>query len=98
MTVWLVSRHPGAVEWARRQGLAIDRLVAHLDLGEVRAGDTVIGTLPVHLAGQVCAAGARYLHLSLDLSPAHRGRELDADDLERCNARLEEYHVQRAGD
>ena len=73
----------------------MDRRVAHLDVSEVRPGDTVIGTLPVHLAAEVCARGARYLHLSLDLPPGLRGSELSADDMEACKARLEEYEVRR---
>ncbi|PJC04222.1 MAG: CRISPR-associated protein Csx16, partial [Gallionellales bacterium CG_4_9_14_0_8_um_filter_55_61] len=59
MTVWFVSRHPGAVDWAKTQGIAVDRWVAHLVLSEIEACDTVIGTLPVQLAAQVCAKGAR---------------------------------------
>jgi CRISPR-associated protein Csx16 len=58
MTTFFVSRHPGASAWAACQGLAVDRLVAHLDPAEVGAGDTVIGTLPVNLAAAVCGKGA----------------------------------------
>ena len=93
MTVWFVSRHPGAAEWARRRGLVVDRQVAHLDPYTVEAGDTVIGTLPVHLAASVCARGARYMNLSLDLPVEARGRELSAGELERYGARLEAYLV-----
>jgi CRISPR-associated protein Csx16 len=93
-TIWFVSRHPGAVEWAARRGLTVDRQIAHLETGEVKPGDTVIGTLPVNLAAEVCRRGARYLNLSLDL-PAHaRGRELTADDLERFGATLEPFVVE----
>lgn len=93
MTTWFITRHPGAVDWARRQGLAVDRQLAHLDPAIVEAGDTVIGTLPVHLAACVCERGARYLNLSLDLPAEARGRELSADELERFEARLEPYQV-----
>ncbi len=93
MTVWFVSRHSGAIEWAAQQGLRVDQQVGHLDLGQVQAGDTVIGTLPVNLAAAVCNQGAHFLNLSLDL-PAHwRGRELSADDMRQCNARLEGFHI-----
>lgn len=95
MTTWLVTRHPGAVEWAARQGIAVDRQVAHLDVREVAAGDTVIGTLPVNLAARVCARGARFLNLSIDVPPQARGRELTADELERYGARVEKYRVER---
>jgi CRISPR-associated protein Csx16 len=97
MTTFFVSRHPGAAAWARQQGLVVDRAAAHLDPAEVQAGDVVIGTLPVNLAAEVCARGGRYLHLSLDLPAAWRGRELGADDMRACGARIEEYRVQRVG-
>ncbi|WP_019627863.1 CRISPR-associated protein Csx16 [Thioalkalivibrio sp. AKL10] len=90
---YFVTRHPGAVEWARRQGLAVDESLAHLNPEILQPGDRVLGTLPVHLAAQVCERGARYLHLSLDLPAEARGRELSADELEACGVRLEEYRV-----
>jgi len=95
VAVYFVSRHPGAVEWARRQGLVVDHLVEHLDVAQVSKGDTVVGTLPVNLVARVCEAGARYLHLSLALPPALRGQELDADQLEALGTRLEAYEVRR---
>ncbi|WP_421621543.1 CRISPR-associated protein Csx16 [Alkalilimnicola ehrlichii] len=95
MTTWFVTRHTGAAEWARRQGLPVDRLIDHLEPEALAPGDTVIGTLPVHLAAAVCARGARYLHLSLDLPSELRGHELTADDMERAGARLESYQVKR---
>lgn len=97
MTTWFVSRHPGAVEWARRKDLPVDRYVAHLPEANVESGDTVIGSLPVNLAAAIYARGARYLHLSLKL-PAHlRGQELSADQLDELCARLQEYRVENAG-
>ena len=59
------------------------------------SGDVVIGTLPIHIAAEVHARGARYMHLSLDLPPALRGRELSAEQMNRARARLEEYRVVR---
>lgn len=94
MTTWLITRHPGAVEWAARQGLRVDHRISHLDPANIGPGDVVIGTLPVHLAAQVCAHGARFLNLSLDLPSEVRGRELSADELEAYGARLEEYRVE----
>lgn len=97
VTVYFVSRHAGAAEWFARQGLAVDRTVAHLDVNAIGAGDVVIGSLPVNLAAQICARGARYWHLSLALPPESRGRELSADDMARLGARLQEFQVTACG-
>ena len=96
MTTWFISRHPGARRWVEEEGFAIDRMVDHLDPAEVLPGDRVLGTLPVHLAAAVCTRGGRYFHLSLELPPEYRGRELGAEDLRRLGARLEEFRVVRA--
>jgi CRISPR-associated protein Csx16 len=93
MTTLLITRHPGAIEWAARRHLAVDRQLDHLDPADIQPGDTVIGVLPVNLAATVCSRGGRFFSLSLDLPPELRGRELTADQLEACGARLEEYHV-----
>jgi CRISPR-associated protein Csx16 len=93
MTTWFVSRHPGALDWARQQGLAVDRWVPHLEPADVQPGDTVAGTLPVQLAAEVCARGARYLHLRVDLPADARGRELQAHELQAYGARLEDYVI-----
>ena len=95
MTTRFITRHPGAIEWAARQGVSVDRQIAHLDPDDIQPGDIVIGTLPVQLAAQVCARGGRFYNLSLDIPPEARGRELSADDLERYGARLEEYLINK---
>jgi len=97
MTTWFVTRHPGAVEWAQRKGLQIDRHVAHLDPASIAPGDTVIGVLPVNLAARVCERGARYFNLSLDLPAEARGRELSAEELEAYGAQIEGYEVRPEG-
>lgn len=94
MTAYFVSRHPGAVDWAQRRGIAATR-IAHLAPSSIEAGDIVMGTLPVHLACEVCARGARYLHLELDLPADARGRDLSADDMERFGAHLTEFEITR---
>ncbi|MBL3529551.1 MAG: CRISPR-associated protein Csx16 [gamma proteobacterium endosymbiont of Lamellibrachia anaximandri] len=93
MVTWFVTRHPGAVEWAKRQGLEVDKQTAHLDTAEIGAGDQVIGSLPVHLAAEVCASGARYLHLQIELPAELRGIELTAEQMEQCGAELKPYRV-----
>jgi CRISPR-associated protein Csx16 len=93
MTTWFVSRHPGALDWMRRHGFPFDRHVPHLTMEDIRAGDTVIGSLPVNLAAEVCARGATYRHLSLRLDAADRGRELSADELGEYGATLATYEI-----
>ena len=88
-----VTRHAGAREWARRQGFAVDEIVDHFDPETVQPGDIIIGTLPVHLAAEICRRGGRYFHLVLNVPPEHRGRELSADDMEKFGARLEEFSI-----
>lgn len=95
MTTFFVTRHPGALEWATKNGVVFDTHCIHLDPSLVEAGDTVIGSLPVHLAVEVCARGARYLNLTIDLPADLRGRELDAATLDTCRARIEEFHVEK---
>jgi len=93
MSIWFVSRHPGAVEWAKSQEIDVDYWVPHLSVDDIAPRDTVIGTLPVNMAAGVCAIGARYINLSLDLPHAWRGRELSAVQLIAAGARLEEFVV-----
>lgn len=94
MATWFVTRHPGALEWAKRQGFSVDHICEHFDTKVLNAGDTVMGTLPLHIAAQVCARGAQFYNLSLDLPAEMRGRELSAEDLISVGARLERYEVQ----
>ncbi|AVO49256.1 CRISPR-associated protein Csx16 [Melaminivora suipulveris] len=93
MTTWFVSRHPGALQWMRQHGPAFDQHVPHLDPAQVHPGDRVLGTLPVHLAAQVCARRAEYWHLVLDLPEAARGHELGAHELTALRARLQRFFI-----
>jgi CRISPR-associated protein Csx16 len=93
VTTFFITRHPGAIEWANRQQFKVDIQIPHLDPAQVQAGDTVIGTLPVNLAAQVCAKDAAYWHLSLALPANQRGQELSADELERLGAHIESFQI-----
>jgi CRISPR-associated protein Csx16 len=95
MTKWFVSRHPGALDWAQRNAIGFDRHVTHLALQDIAAGDSVIGSLPVNLAAEVCERGAAYWNLSLRLPAGDRGRELSGDDLQRHEAGLERYDIRK---
>ena len=90
---WFITRHPGAKAWALNQSLNIDRFESHLVIDDIKPCDIVIGTLPIHLAEQVCCVGARYIHLSLTLPEHLRGRELTAHQMNQCDAKLTEYSI-----
>ena len=94
MTAYFVSRHKGAIDWARAQGIEA-RHIEHLELDAINAGDKVLGTLPVSIAAEVCARGARYFHLSLDVPASWRGRELTAEDMTLLGAVLEEFYLEK---
>ena len=92
MKQYFVSRHAGAHEWAARIGFEVE-VVTHFESSAVESGDVVIGTLPIHLAAEVCERGGKYFHLILDLTAADRGQELSADRMEELGARIVEYRV-----
>jgi CRISPR-associated protein Csx16 len=95
MPTYFISRHPGAIAWAEQQGVSVDQRINHLDIALIQPGDTVIGSLPVNLAAQVCDKGACYVHLSLNV-PAHwRGLELSVEQMSECGARLERFELKR---
>ncbi|MEQ1669180.1 MAG: CRISPR-associated protein Csx16, partial [Sulfuriferula sp.] len=65
----------------------------HLDVADIAAGDVVIGTLPVHLAAEVCGRGAKFYFLSLVLSQSQRGQELTMGDMLSAQCRLQCFNV-----
>lgn len=95
MTVWFISRHPGALDWLAAQGLKADRWAPHLYPEQLAAGDTVIGSLPINMVADLNARGVRYWHISLHLPPELRGLELSPEQLDQLGARLEEFEVHR---
>lgn len=87
-----VTRHAGALEWARRRDIAAE-IVPHLDPAALSAGDVVIGTLPIHIVAQLCAKGVRYRHLAMEIPQDERGKDIGAEDMERFGARLEDFYA-----
>ncbi len=95
---YLVTRHPGTIEWAANAGLRGEALaIEDFDPAIVDAGDIVMGTLPMHLAARVSERGGLYWHLSIDVPHAWRGRELTSAQMNEFGARLESYHVRAQG-
>lgn len=98
MTTYFVSRHAGAVEWVRGQGYDAVVHVTHLQTDRVKAGDIVLGTLPVSLIAEICTKGARYYHLTLNTPPDMRGEELTPEQMDQFGAGLVEYTARRVND
>ena len=92
-TVWFVTRHSGAIEWAKTAGIAWDRLVGHLDPKDVRPGDIVLGTLPMHEAALICSKGAQFWALTLCSGLQDRGRELLPGELAQRGVTLRRFTV-----
>jgi len=103
---YFITRHQGAIAWAQQQQLTIDRVVSHLlmpyeeetennqvSLNTLQKGDTIIGTLPIQIAAQVCLQGANYYHLMLDIPVHLRGKNLSASQMNECNARIKPYNI-----
>ena len=89
----LVTRHEGAKQWMEARNIRIDEVWSALNLDEVKAGDVVYGTLPLHLVAEVCARKARFVALVLDIPRHLRGQEYSAEKMAEFNGRLEEYSV-----
>lgn len=96
MAVWFISRHQGAIEWIKQQNIHIDYFVKHLNLEDIEQNDVVIGTLPIHLAAEVCQKGATFYFLTLMLSEAQRGTELSAEELNQQQCKIEPFIVKKS--
>ncbi len=94
---YLVTRHLGSLQWLKQAVSEPVIPLHHLDdLHFIRQGDTVIGTLPIHMVANVCRQGAHYLHLECSLPYELRGQELTAQQLNKLGARLVEYHAHKS--
>ena len=93
MSVYFISRHPGARQWLAEEGIAVDEHLAHLEPGRLAPGDLVIGNLGIQQVAALQARGVRYQHLCLDLEPEERGVELTPAEMRARGARLEAYEV-----
>lgn len=93
MSTIFVGRHGSAVKWIKAKRIHVDVWTDDLDPNTVKPGDTVIGTLPLHLASEVCRRGAVFAAVTMDIPKALRGKELTLDDIEKCRCRLEAFYV-----
>ncbi len=95
MATIFVSRHPGAIAWAKQQGIAVDLYSDHLDTQIVNAGDKVIGNLPMAMAADICGKGARYFSLSICINKENRGKELSSSTMDEMHCKIEEFKVMK---
>lgn len=97
MTVYLITRHAGAIDWIKANKVQFDVHLEHLaSIDGLMSGDVVIGNLPVNIIANINALGVRYVHLSLDVPARLRGAELTVDQLNDCHVTLQTYHVQKS--
>lgn len=94
MAYYFISRHSGAAQWFKQQGIEIKQHYFHCtDMSVFNKEDVVYGNLPLHLIEILTKQGVRYFNLVLDV-PAHlRGTELSGRDFEDCEPRFIEYKV-----
>lgn len=94
MTVYFVSRHEGAIKWVKQQPQwQVDCFVPHLNPADIAAGDVVLGTLPLHLAAEVCTRGALFYFLMLPQTADRRGSEYSAEDMRQMGCGLQRFEV-----
>ena len=97
LPVIIVTRHPGATEWIRKQpGFSGADITAVPHLSGISPATHYVGILPVGMVAQICASGGRFTSLELTFPDASwRGRELTAAEMDACAARLEGYRAER---
>ena len=97
MTTYFITRHLNALQWASEQNTHYDVHLVHLNASEkLKAGDTIIGTLPIQLVADLNARSIHYIHLSMQVPVHLRGIELTIQQLRDCKIQLEKFHVSRS--
>ena len=88
MATLFISRHVGAMDWLKNQGISIDRTFSIFTESLVNEGDTVIGAFDIATALKVIEQGANYVHLKLDVPEELKGKELTEEEIVSCDAQL----------
>ncbi len=96
--IYLISRHQGAVHWLQQQIQEPCKLLERLkDDITFQPNDWIIGTLPTQKIADVCAQGARFFLIEMQVPDHLRGQELTYSDMIALNAKLVEYTVKKLG-
>ena len=85
----IVSRHAGAIEWLRRQGIT-GTVIEQANVADVR-GKVVVGNLPLHLAAAAHQVGSIDLP---GLTREQRGKDLSAEEMDAAGAVIRWYVVE----
>jgi CRISPR-associated protein Csx16 len=97
-TTILISQHPAEISWVKSK-MHVDEVFDHFtneDVSSLTPDHTVIGSLPIRLAGAVCEKGTRYILLCINTPPELHEQELTVEQLDQLGSRLEECRVVRA--
>lgn len=94
---YIVTRHQGSIDWAKTR-LPDARTIDTIDPAQIQAGDRLFGVIPLDIAAEVCAVGARVFLLVFDRDGMARGGEVSREELDRRGARLVEYRVSVLGE
>ena len=90
MDTVITSRHAGAIEWLRRQGI-VGEVIAHATEDAVR-GRHVYGALPLHMA----SLAAKITTIDMPNLPAEwRGRDMTPEEMDIAGATLATYVVRK---
>lgn len=90
-----VTRHAGAQEWLRRQGIDAE-VQEHFGVEEMESVDadtTVIGVLPPTMIADICQRGGRFIALNVRVPRELFKTELTADKMAELGAQLVGYRV-----
>jgi CRISPR-associated protein Csx16 len=97
MCFFLISRHPATKAWLtshyKDEEIVELEHLTNEQIDELKPHHKVVGTLPVHLAAQVCSKGVQFFSLEMNVPPELRGSELSIEQMEAFGAKLVEYHV-----
>jgi len=88
MTTFIVSRHSGAIKWLRLKGFQ-GKVITHLNPATIKAGDVVVGVLPITLVKKLIDKGITVYSLQLpDVPKELRGQELTPEMMDEFGAKV----------
>lgn len=97
--IYIVTRHDAAAKWIAQQlGKKCGRIVHCQHMGAEQTEllteqDSVLGILPLNIAGMVCMRGAEFYSLQMRVPESWRGKEMTLEEMKRCDPRLVRYFI-----